>query len=125
MALLLGAANRIGQDGDDAPPSLDDAETLEVQEKLLPYAVLFGHEQGWSELLERSYRGLGRKPGWIPGGADIIHQEWAAASDAIRTSSRPPAHSGGSGDSTSSHSGGSSGGGFSGGGGGGGFSGGR
>ncbi|MCS3843539.1 DUF2207 domain-containing protein [Microbacterium sp. AK031] len=96
-------------------------DVIHVYEKLLPYAILFGQEREWGEVLEVSYAREQQSPGWIDGSSAGLVVRMAAFSAATRSSSTYSAPSTGS----SSSFGGSAGGGFSGGGGGGGFSGGR
>lgn len=96
-------------------------DVIHVYERLLPYAILFGQEKEWGEVLEVTYAREQQSPGWIDGSAAGIAIRMNAFSAATRSSSSYVAPSTGS----SSSFGGSSGGGFSGGGGGGGFSGGR
>jgi uncharacterized membrane protein YgcG len=43
------------------------AEMVKLNEKLLPYAVLFGHEKEWAAELGRYYEELGEQPGWYAG----------------------------------------------------------
>src|SRR5690554_1376751 len=43
------------------------AEVVKLNEKLLPYAVLFGHEKEWAAELGRYYEELGEQPGWYAG----------------------------------------------------------
>lgn len=91
-----------------------------LYERLLPYAILFGLEKYWGEVLEFVYAQEQRGATWFgdPGAPfrGAAFSGFRAASGYASTYSAP---------SSSSSSGGSSGGGFSGGGGGGGFSGGR
>lgn len=98
------------------------ANVIVVYERLLPYAMLFGLEDEWGEILENAYSVEQRGAAWIgdPGAPFQRSQllTFAATSHAAASYSAPSAGS-------SSSSGGSFGGGFSGGGGGGGFSGGR
>ena len=92
-------------------------DVVHLYEKLLPYAMLFGEERSWSEVLETQY--AESSPGWIDtAGAFGIYSHVSRFSSRTASASTYSAPS-------SSSSGGSSGGGFSGGGGGGGFSGGR
>lgn len=97
-------------------------DVIHVYEKLLPFAILFGQEREWGEVLERSYRQAERQANWM-GSSDVGFQWYAlnAFSSSVHSSSNYSVPS----TSSSSGFGGSSGGGFSGGGGGGGFSGGR
>lgn len=99
----------------------DGTEVLQVYERLLPYALLFGLAEKWSELLATRYESQ-HPPAWMVGGGSGFHHYWRYVDRSVRTSGTyvAPSSSGGGG-----YSGGSSGGGFSGGGGGGGFSGGR
>ncbi|GAA1235594.1 putative membrane protein YgcG [Microbacterium phyllosphaerae] len=98
------------------------ANVIVVYERLLPYAMLFGMEDEWGQVLETAYTSAQRGATWIgdPTAPFVRGQlvAFAASSNAAATYSAPSA-------SSSSSAGGSFGGGFSGGGGGGGFSGGR
>lgn len=97
-------------------------DVIHVYERLLPYAMLFGMENEWGEVLERLYAAQNSGPTWIgDSGSPSVRTHltvFAASSSAAASYSAPSTGS-------SSSSGGSFGGGFSGGGGGGGFSGGR
>lgn len=97
------------------PVSMDDPrQVLDVYEKLLPYAILFGHEREWAEQLGRYYSES--SPQWYSGtstfNAAVFASSIGSMSSSVSTSY--------SGSSSSSSSGGSGGGGSSGGGGGGG-----
>ncbi|MGO3146533.1 MAG: DUF2207 domain-containing protein [Leucobacter sp.] len=95
-------------------------QVIHLYEKLLPYAILFGLEKEWSQVLEATYRAQpGYVPYWYPG---VIA---GGVSSLPSTLSQFTTNMSSSVSYTSSSSGGSSGGGFAGGGGGGGFSGGR
>lgn len=98
------------------------ADVIHVYERLLPYAMLFGMEKEWGDVLEQAYLREQRGPGWIGDPTTpyvgVYLSAFTASSHAASTYTSPSA-------GTSSSSGGSFGGGFSGGGGGGGFSGGR
>ena len=97
-----------------------DLNVIELYERLLPYAMLFGLEKQWSDTLETRYAEQpGYVPIWYP--AMAVHGISSFTSTiSTFTSSLNSAVS-----YTSSSAGGSTGGGFVGGGGGGGFSGGR
>ncbi len=43
------------------------AEVVKLNERLLPFAVLFGHEKEWAQELGRYYEELGDTPGWYAG----------------------------------------------------------
>ena len=96
------------------------ADVIHVYERLLPYAIMFGLEDEWGDVLEHAYAQEQRGAAWIgdPGSFLLRAQlaSFVASSHSAATYTAP---------STSSSTGGSFGGGFSGGGGGGGFSGGR
>ena len=93
---------------------------IDLYEKLLPYAMIFGLEKQWSSTLETKYaEQSGYVPIWYP--AMAVH----GISSFTSTISTFTSSLSSSVSYTSSSSGGSSGGGFVGGGGGGGFSGGR
>lgn len=98
------------------------ADVIHVYERLLPFAMLFGLEKEWGDVLERAYSAEQRGPGWIGDPTTpylgVYLSSFTSSSHAAATYTSPSA-------GTSSSSGGSFGGGFSGGGGGGGFSGGR
>ena len=98
------------------------ADVIHVYERLLPYAMLFGMESEWGDVLERAYAHEQQGPSWIGDPASFALRvqlaSFVASSHSAATYSAPSA-------SLSSSGGGSFGGGFSGGGGGGGFSGGR
>ncbi|KJQ53404.1 DUF2207 domain-containing protein [Microbacterium sp. SA39] len=98
------------------------ADVIHVYERLLPYAMLFGMEKEWGDVLERAYSAAQRGPGWIGDPSTpylgVYLSSFTSSSHAAAAYTSPSA-------GTSSSSGGSFGGGFSGGGGGGGFSGGR
>ncbi|WP_051606833.1 DUF2207 family protein [Microbacterium sp. CH12i] len=93
-------------------------DVIHIYERLLPFAILFGQENEWGEVLEDAYSRAQRSPSWTDNSSAGFAMRMGAFSTATRSSSTYSAPS-------SSSSGGSSGGGFSGGGGGGGFSGGR
>lgn len=96
-------------------------DVIHLYELLLPYAVLFGQEREWGEVLETAYAQDDRTPMWVNGAAIGLSMRLSGFSAATAGSSTYTSPSSGS----SSSFGGSTGGGFSGGGGGGGFSGGR
>jgi uncharacterized membrane protein len=87
---------------------------LDIYEKLLPYAVIFGLEKQWAAELARYY--VDTSPDWYTG-SNAFNAGIFAASIGSLTSSVSTSYSG---SSSSSSSGGSGGGGSSGGGGGGG-----
>lgn len=95
------------------------ADVIHLYERLLPYAILFGMESEWADVLEQAYTREERGAAWMGGSTSfMLHAQLATfvASSQSAASYTPTA---------SSSAGGSYGGGFSGGGGGGGFSGGR
>lgn len=97
------------------------ADVIHVYERLLPYAILFGMEDEWGDVLEQAYSHEQHGASWIGDPTSLALRmqltAFMASSHAAATYSAPA--------SGSSSAGGSFGGGFSGGGGGGGFSGGR
>jgi len=101
--------------GDDAP-ALDPAVVLKLNERLLPYAVLFGQEREWSRVLATLYEQQGDSPAWYDGRGSFNAGVFAASVASFSSTSSTSW----SGSSSSSSSSGSSGGGSSGGGGGGG-----
>jgi uncharacterized membrane protein YgcG len=100
----------------DAAPALDPAVVLKLNERLLPYAVLFGQEREWSRVLATLYEQQGDSPAWYDGRGSFNAGVFAASVASFSSTSSTSW----SGSSSSSSSSGSSGGGSSGGGGGGG-----
>ncbi|MFF2496220.1 DUF2207 family protein [Agromyces sp. NPDC058064] len=94
----------------------DLGQVLKLNERLLPYAVLFGFERDWSRELAVLYEQLGRQPDWYSGSSGFNAAYFSAGVASFSSSS----NSSWSGSSSSSSSSGSGGGGSSGGGGGGG-----
>ncbi|MCD7100677.1 DUF2207 domain-containing protein [Pseudoclavibacter sp. 13-3] len=102
---------------------LSDGSTgVRLNERLLPWAVLWGIEGTWARQLQIDYERTGSQPGWYdsttPFTAGVLAARLAAFNTATTTSVQPPSSGG-------SFSGGAGGGGFAGGGGGGGGGGGR
>jgi uncharacterized membrane protein YgcG len=87
------------------------AQVVKLYERLLPYAILFGLDKQWTEVLGRYYDQTGETPGWFNGQDAFSMSTFMIGVNSI-TASAPA--------STTSSSGGSSGGSVSGGGGGGG-----
>lgn len=101
------------QGAERTPVAVDDPrEVLKLNEKLLPYAVLFGLEKEWAAELSRYY--VDESPDWYTGSSAFNAAMFASSISSI-SSTAASSMSG-----SSSSSGGSSGGGSSGGGGGGG-----
>lgn len=98
------------------------ADVIHVYETLLPYAILFGMEDEWGDVLEKAYTTAQRGASWIGDPASFALRAQLAT---FVASSHSAATYSAASSGTSSSAGGSFGGGFSGGGGGGGFSGGR
>lgn len=96
--------------------TLDPAVVLKLNERLLPYAVLFGLEQEWSRELAALYEARGETPGWYAGRGAFDSRAFAVGVASFSSASSTSW----SGSSSSSSSSGSGGGGSSGGGGGGG-----
>ncbi|WP_353828858.1 DUF2207 family protein [Agromyces sp. SYSU T0242] len=94
----------------------DPATVLRLNERLLPYSVLFGMEKEWSRVLAALYAEQGREPDWYAGRSGFNAGYFAASVGSFSSAS----NSSWSGSSSSSSSSGSGGGGSSGGGGGGG-----
>ena len=104
----------------------DPRQVVRLYEKLLPFAVLFGIEQQWTEELEALYSRTGVTPDWYSGHQSFNPILFYGLMSSFRAQSTPPAPATSwSGSGSSSGFGGSMGGGFSGGGGGGGGGGGR
>ena len=126
--IRLAEADRIRMLQSASGAEVDERFIVQVYERLLPYAVLFGFETEWQGELAKYYRES--TPDWVQGsgGGDtsfmhtlpIAYFASTVASSPTTPSSFSSSSGSGSGSSFSSFSGGSSGGGFSGGGGGGG-----
>lgn len=102
----------------------DESAIVKLYEKLLPYAMIFGIEEGWIAELGRHYAQTGT-PDWYSGTDDLVRLSTfsnTVGATYFATTPPPPSSSSswGSSGGSSSFSGGSSGGGSSGGGGGGG-----
>ncbi len=113
----------------------DKRAVVKLNEKLLPYAVLWGVEREWSRQLEVEYTALAENPSWVSGSltsidlgrmlSDFSADSTSAVRPIVAASSSSGGGSSWSSGGSSSFSSGSGGGGFSGGGGGGGGGGGR
>ena len=101
---------------------IDGVEAVQIYERLLPYAMIFGLQKQWTKVLEVRYEdSFDYAPMWFVGaGLGVMHLSDLGSTISQFTSSTMSSVS-----YSSSSSGGSTGGGFAGGGGGGGFSGGR
>ena len=110
------AAVPMSTDAPAAAVTLDPAVVLKLNERLLPYAVLFGLEPEWSRELAALYEARGETPGWYAGRGAFDSRAFAVGVASFSTASSTSW----SGSSSSSSSSGSGGGGSSGGGGGGG-----
>jgi uncharacterized membrane protein YgcG len=112
------AASVLGLPGPPDPGQ--SGQVLKLYERLLPYAVLFGQEKEWSQVLGDYYARSEVQPGWYAGSAPF-NPVWFAAGLSSFTSSTSASWSGSASSSSSSGSGGggSVGGGGGGGGGGG------
>ncbi len=109
----VGAAHT-GADAGAA--SLDPDVVLKLNERLLPYAVLFGLEREWADELASLYEARDRTPEWYSGRSGFNAGAFSVAVASFSSASSTSW----SGSSSSSSSSGSGGGGSSGGGGGGG-----
>jgi uncharacterized membrane protein YgcG len=121
--IRLAEADRIRMLQSASGAEVDEQRIVQVYERLLPYAMLFGFETEWQGELGRYYRES--SPEWATGTSSFSTAFPLRAFDlAVATSPatrmRSSGSGGGSRSSFSSSHGGSSGGGFSGGGGGGG-----
>jgi uncharacterized membrane protein YgcG len=119
--ITLAEADRIrflqSPEGAERKPIADDeAQLVKLNERLLPYAMLFGHEKEWAEELGRHYENLGTSPDWYYGSGTFNALMLANSLNSISTSSAS---------TFTASSGGSGGGAMAGGGGGGGGGGGR
>lgn len=122
--IRLAEADRLRMLQSASGAEVDAQRVVQVYERLLPYAVIFGFEREWQAELAKYYRETA--PDWAAGSSASFSQglSIAAFGSAVAASRPTPSASSGSGSgsgsSFSSSSGGSTGGGFSGGGGGGG-----
>ncbi|MEO6943892.1 MAG: DUF2207 domain-containing protein, partial [Lacisediminihabitans sp.] len=89
----------------------DQRQVIKINERLLPYAVLFGIEKEWAEELGRYYEKSGEQPSWYVGSGAFNAAIFASSIGSVSVSASS---------AYSSTSGGSGGGAVSGGGGGGG-----
>jgi uncharacterized membrane protein YgcG len=101
----------------------DPLQIVHVYEKLLPYAVIWGVEKQWAEVLETRVQETGARLGWYDG-SSFTSVHFLTTFGALRASAAP-ASAAWSGSGGGSYTGGSMGGGFSGMGSGGGGGGGR
>jgi uncharacterized membrane protein YgcG len=96
------------------PVSTDDrSQLVKLNERLLPYAVLFDQEKKWAEEVGRGYEELGAQPSWYVGSGPFNAALFASSVGAVATSaaSAYSATSGGSGGGATSGGGGGGGGG--------------
>ena len=91
----------------------DEKQLVKLDERVLPYAVLFGQEKKWSAQLGQYYEQVGEQPDWYSGQGAFNAAAFAAGMNSLSSVAS-------SASDYSSTSGGSTGGGFAGGGGGGG-----
>jgi uncharacterized membrane protein YgcG len=95
--------------------AVTDEQVLRLNERLLPYAVLFKRDKEWMRVLGEAYEAAGQSPTWYSGNTAFNAAVLAGAISSFNASSTTWA-----GSSSNSSSSGFGGGGFSGGGGGGG-----
>ncbi|WP_179150781.1 DUF2207 domain-containing protein [Leifsonia sp. NCR5] len=126
--LALAEADRFrvlqSPEGAERVDARDGTAVVKLNEKLLPYAIVWGVEKEWMRELAHSYEVTATQPEWMPGSANpaLLPLQVAAFSSLYHGTpfaTTPPVSSY-SGSGGSSFTGGASGGGFSGGGGGGG-----
>lgn len=88
-------------------------QVLKLNERLLPYAILFGLEKQWTAELGRYYEETGTQPGWYSGSSPFNAVIFATSISALSTSAASSfsASTGGSAGGTSSGGGGGGGGG--------------
>lgn len=91
----------------------DRAEVIKINEKLLPYAVLFGNERQWAGELGRYYEETGQQPDWYYGNTAFNAALFASTMSSVATSAASSfnASTGGSGGGAVSGGGGGGGGG--------------
>jgi uncharacterized membrane protein YgcG len=95
------------------PVKTDDrSQVVKLNERLLPYAVLFGNEKQWAKELGRYYEELGEQPSWYAGRGAFNAAFFASGIGSVSVSaSSAYSASGGSGGGASSGGGGGGGGG--------------
>jgi uncharacterized membrane protein YgcG len=93
----------------------DRVAVVKLNEKLLPYAVLFGNEKRWAEELGKYYEETGSQPEWYSGSTAFNVAYFSTAIGSISTSASSSYSSSSSGSSGGSSSGGGGGGGGGGG----------
>lgn len=106
----------------------DGKQIVKLYEKLLPWAVIWGVEDTWSQELQIHLEQTGEQLDWYQGAFAFQSYQFTSLLSGVQSGINPPVTTSGSswsGSGFSSFSGGSGGGGFSGGGGGGGGGGGR
>lgn len=104
----------------------DPLQVVHVYEELLPYAVIWGVEKEWSEVLELRVQEAGTRLDWYGGGSSFSSVHFLTTFGALRSGSLAGTTAGAwTGSGSGSYTGGSMGGGFSGMGSGGGGGGGR
>ncbi|WP_111719081.1 DUF2207 domain-containing protein [Homoserinimonas sp. OAct 916] len=91
----------------------DPRQVIKINERLLPYAVLFGIEKSWAEELGRNYEQVGERPSWFVGSGGFNAALFASSigSMSVSASSAYSSTSGGSGGGAASGGGGGGGGG--------------
>ena len=126
--LALAEADRFrvlqSPEGAERVDARDGSAVVKLNEKLLPYAIVWGVEKEWMRELAHSYEVTATQPEWMPGATNpaLLPLQVAAFSTLYQGApfATTPPVSTYSGSGGSSFTGGASGGGFSGGGGGGG-----
>jgi hypothetical protein len=86
--------------------SLNDGQIVEIYEKLLPLAVLWGVEKEWAKVLGTSYEQIGSEPHWY-GGAGSFNAGYFAASVGSFAAVSASSYSGSTSSTSSSSNGGS------------------
>lgn len=102
------------QGAERVPVKTDDkSQVVKLNERLLPYAVLFGNEKKWAQELGRYYEELGEQPSWYAGRGAFNAAFFASSigSVSVSASSAYSASGGGSGGGAASGGGGGGGGG--------------
>ncbi|MET1015939.1 MAG: DUF2207 domain-containing protein [Leifsonia flava] len=104
------------QGAERTPIATDDSEQmLDLTERLLPWAVLLGHEKKWTAELARYYEQTGSQPDWYAGSHPFNAALFATSISSVSTSVTSSYSAAGGGSSGGASSGGGSGGGGGGG----------
>jgi hypothetical protein len=86
-------------------------EVLRLYERLLPYAVILGHEKDWYKIIGRYYEDVKQAPGWYVGASSFNARQFTTSMSSLSTTATSSTGSGFSGGAGSGGGGGGGGGG--------------